>query len=197
MLLPEDPTEILAELPTSEVWGVGRRLPVKLRAERIFTAKALRDAPDELVRKIGGVTLLRTVMELRGIICNQDREYDADPDSVSCSRSFGEPVTTLEALGESIASFTAQAAVKLRRHRMLAAGCNIYAQIATPGMFADHKGWEDGFVGRTILFPAPTDATNKMLEAIRGEIAALWRPGLKYRKSGVVFFGLESEEHHP
>ena len=35
-LMPDDPTEILAGLPTSEVWGVGRRLPVKLRAERIL-----------------------------------------------------------------------------------------------------------------------------------------------------------------
>ena len=45
--------------------------------------------------------------ELRGIPSNDDRDYDADPDSVSCSRSFGEPVTTLEGIAESLASFTA------------------------------------------------------------------------------------------
>ena len=37
-VLPDDPTDILADLPSDEVWGVGRRLVVKLRAERIFTA---------------------------------------------------------------------------------------------------------------------------------------------------------------
>ena len=36
-LMPDDPTEILASLPVEEVWGVGRRLPVKLRAVRILT----------------------------------------------------------------------------------------------------------------------------------------------------------------
>jgi len=122
-------------------------------------------------------------MELRGISGNQDRDYDADPDSVSCSRSFGEPVTTLEALAESVASFTAQAAVKLRRHGMLASGCSIYAQYGS--------ALEGRFAERTVVFPEPTDATNEMLKAISAEVPALFLPGVRYRKSGMVFFGLE------
>ena len=183
-LMPDDPTEILASLPVDEVWGVGRRLPLKLRAERILTAQHLRDAPDATIRAVGGVTLLRTAMELRGVPCCEDKDYDAAPDSVSCSRSFGTPATTLEALEESMASFAAQAAAKLRRHGLLAAGCNIYAQIFAAGGGGD-------FVGRTVAFPVPTDATNEMLRAFRPEVAALYTPGLRYRKTGIVFFGLE------
>ena len=182
--MPDDPTEILASLPVDEVWGVGRRLPVKLRAERILTAQHLRDAPDATIRAVGGVTLLRTAMELRGVPCCEDKDYDAAPDTVSCSRSFGTPATTLEALEESMASFVAQAAAKLRRHGLLAAGCNIYAQIFATGGGGD-------FVGRTVAFPVPTDATNEMLRAFRPEVAALYTPGLRYRKTGIVFFGLE------
>ena len=183
-LMPDDPTEILASLPVDEVWGVGRRLPLKLRAERILTAQHLRDAPDATIRAVGGVTLLRTAMELRGVPCCEDKDYDAAPDSVSCSRSFGTPATTLEALEESMASFAAQAAAKLRRHGLLASGCNIYAQIFAAGGGGD-------FVGRTVAFPVPTDATNEMLRAFRPEVAALYTPGLRYRKTGIVFFGLE------
>ena len=183
-VLPDDPSDILASLPADEVWGVGRRLVVKLRAERIFTAKDLRDARDDVIRSVGGVVLLRTAQELRGVPSSEDRDYDADPDSVSCSRSFGEPVTTLDGLAESLASFTAQAATKLRRHGLLAAGCNVYAQIFHPGGGGD-------FLGRTVMFPTPTDATNEMLKAIRDEVDALYIPGTRYRKTGVVFFGLE------
>ena len=183
-LMPDDPTEILAGLPVSEVWGVGRRLPVKLRAERILTAQHLRDAPNDTLRSIGGVTLLRTAMELRGVSCCEEKDYDAAPDTVSCSRSFGTPATTLEALEESMASFAAQAAAKLRRHGLLAAGCNIYAQVFASGGGGD-------FVGRTVMFPVPTDATNEMLRAFRPEVASLFTPGLRYRKTGIVFFGLE------
>ena len=183
-LMPNDPTEILASLPVNEVWGVGRRLLAKLRAERIITALQLRDAPGDTIRAVGGVTLLRTAMELRGIPCCDEKDYDAEPDSVSCSRSFGTPATTLEAIEESIASFAAQAAAKLRQHGLLAAGCNIYAQIFASGGGGD-------FVDRTVMFPVPTDATNEMLRTFRAEIPALFTPGLRYRKTGVVFFGLE------
>ena len=183
-LLPEDPTEFLSKLPCDEVWGVGRRLATKLRAERILTAQHLRDAHDDTLRAVGGVTLLRTVMELRGISCHEERDYNADPDSISCSRSFGEPATTQEALAESLASFAAQAAVKLRRHGLLAAGCNIYAQI-----FAEGGGGE--CIGRTVMFSTPTDATNVILRGISDEVKYLYLPGVRYRKTGIVFFGLE------
>ncbi|MBQ6138011.1 MAG: Y-family DNA polymerase [Kiritimatiellae bacterium] len=183
-LMPRDPTEMLSALPVDEVWGVGSRLSPKLRAERIFTAADLRDAPAGVVRSVGGATLLRTARELGGAPCCEDRDYDADPDSVSCSRSFGEPVTAIEGLGESIASFTAQAAAKLRRHGMLASGCNVYAQ-----EFASGGGGD--FLEVTVVFPSPTDATNEMMQSIRPEIGSLFVPGLRYRKTGVVFFGLE------
>ena len=182
--LPDDPTEILSKLPCDEVWGVGRRLAPKLRAERILTAQHLRDAHDDTLRAVGGVTLLRTAMELRGISCHEERDYEADPDSISCSRSFGEPATTQEALAESLASFTAQAAAKLRRHGLLATGCNIYAQI-----FAEGGGGD--CVGRTVVFPSPTDATNVILRGISDEVKYLYLPGVRYRKTGIVFFGLE------
>jgi DNA polymerase V len=183
-LLPDDPTEILANLPCSEIWGIGRHLAPKLKAERILTAQHLRDASNDTLRAIGGVTLLRTAIELRGVSCLEERDYDADPDSISCSRSFGEPATTLEALAESLASFSTQAASKLRRHGLLAAGCNIYAQI-----FADGGGGE--CIGRTIVFATPTDATNEILQAISQEVKYLYNPCVRYRKTGIVFFGLE------
>ena len=93
-------------------------------------------------------------------------------------------MTTLDGISESLASFTAQAATKLRKHSMLAAGCNIYAQIFRSG------GGGDCIV-RTVMFPEPTDATNAMLDAIRPEVPALFLSGTRYRKTGVVFFGLE------
>ena len=190
-VMPADPFGILDDLPVEDVWGVGRRTAAKLRAEGVLMAGAFARMRDEDVRRVGGVTLLRTATELRGIPCLDERDYDADPDSISCSRSFGTPVTTREELAESLASFTSQAAQKLRRHGLLATGCNVYAQTATPGMFESAGGWEAGWVARTVVFPRPTDATNEMLKAIRPETEALFTPGVRYRKSGMVFFGLE------
>ncbi len=189
-VMPRDNSFILDKLPVDEVWGVGRRLVVKLKAERIFTAKHLRDANDQILKSIGGVSLLRTAMELRGISCYEERDYEACPDSVSCSRSFGVPATELQEIEESIASFTSQAAEKLRRYSMLATGCNVYSQI-----FAEGGGGK--CIAKTVVFPTLTDATNEMISAIHPHIASLFIPGMRYRKTGIVFFGLEkSDSHH-
>ncbi|MCR5414428.1 MAG: Y-family DNA polymerase [Kiritimatiellae bacterium] len=183
-MLPDDATAVLASLPVGEVWGVGRRLPAKLRAEKIFTALDLRDAPSDILLRTGGIALVRTALELQGKSSGPGRDYDADPDSVSCSRSFSTPATTRQEIEESITAFTSQAAAKLRRHGLLASGANIYAQIFRSGGGGDA-------IGRTVMFPAPTDATSKMLQAFKDEMPALFRPGTRYRKTGVVFFGLE------
>jgi DNA polymerase V len=37
----------------------------------------------------------------------------------------------------------------------------------------------------------PTDATNEILCAISDEVKYLYLPGIRYRKTGIVFFGLE------
>ena len=49
----------------------------------------------------------------------------------------------------------------------VAAGCNVYAQVAKPGMFENGGGRDSSFHGYTVTFPGPTDATNVMLRAIR------------------------------
>ena len=182
-VMPADPGSILADLPVEEVWGIGRRLAAKFHARGIHTADQFRRMRDADIRALGSVVTVRTAIELRGTPCLGARDYDADPDSISCSRSFGSPVTTLEDLSESIASFTAQAARKLRRHGLLAGGANIFAQYGT--------ACEDTWTSRTVAFPRPTDATNEMLSAIRNEIGGLFLEDVRYRKSGMVFFGLE------
>lgn len=182
-VLPDDPTEILRSLPVEEVWGIGRRMGERLRMHGIVTADQLRNLHDDLIRSIGSIVTVRTAMELRGQSAVDDRDYDADPDSVSCSRSFGEPVTSLEGLSESVASFASQGAEKLRKHGMVAAGCNVYAQYGS----ALESNWTE----RTAVFDEPTSATNEILKAIRKVVGGLYLEGAKYRKSGIVFFGLE------
>jgi DNA polymerase V len=185
-VMPDDPTPVLMSLPVEEVWGIGRRMGARLRMRGITTALQLRDLADSIIRSIGSVVTVRTATELRGIEAVIDKDYGADPDSVSCSRSFGSPVENLEGLAESVASFAAQAAEKMRRHKLVAEGCNVYAQFGT--------ACEPRWVERSVIFDRPTSATNEILKAITKVIGALYIRGVRYRKSGVVFFGLSNED---
>ncbi len=58
-------------------------------------------------------------------------------------------------------------------------------------MFEGGGGWDSSFYGYTVAFPEPTDATNVMTKAIHEQIGSLFVKGARYRKSGIVFFGLE------
>ncbi|MBO7655004.1 MAG: Y-family DNA polymerase, partial [Kiritimatiellae bacterium] len=65
-VMPDDPTPILAELPVSEVWGIGRRLEPKLTRIGIQTAAQLAAADPVEIRRRFSVTVAQTVLELRG-----------------------------------------------------------------------------------------------------------------------------------
>ena len=68
-LEPATCTESLSKIPVGDIWGIGRRLRDKLAHLGISTAKDLAQAHPPLIRRIGGVTLERTLRELNGISC--------------------------------------------------------------------------------------------------------------------------------
>lgn len=201
-VLPESFDGLLAGVPAGEVWGVGRALAAKLRAERIFTAAGIASAPLDLLRSSGGVMLLRTAAELRGesgAAALQSRAFGAssggDASSmVSCSRSFGSPDVSRDDIAGAIAHFAAEAAEKLRQRSLLASGCNIYIQLRAPSRSARTGTPSFATIGDTVLFETPTDATNTILAALRPHIDALYIPGRQYRKAGICFFSLDKAD---
>ncbi|MFN7622623.1 MAG: Y-family DNA polymerase, partial [Acidobacteriota bacterium] len=110
----------LERTPVDEVWGVGRRQAVKLRAYGILTARGLREADDDWIRRKMTVVGLRTVHELRGIRCLELGRSHAHQHSLVVSRSFGNVVWTFDDLREAVAYFTARGAEKLRKRRLAA-----------------------------------------------------------------------------
>jgi DNA polymerase V len=92
-------------------------------------------------------------------------------------------------LEESVATYTAKAAEKLRREQQFASGATIYFQ-----MYPEYEGVKlpAGEMVVTVTFPEPTDDTGKMLNVIRPKLEGIYVPGRRYKKSGVIFFGLES-----
>ena len=193
-VMPEDPREILRATPVSEVWGVGRRLAPKLESMGIYTAfdLASRELPE--LKKRFSVLLAQTALELRGERCIAAEDPEELSQSISCSRSFGHPVTSFEDLEESVAAYTARAAEKLRKEKQRAAGANVYFQLYPENTSQFHPG---AVTSTTVSFEFPTDDTARMMKAIRPKLRGIFVPGRRYKKSGVLFYGLESGENAP
>jgi len=169
--------ELLAALPIADVWGIGQRWGRYLSAEGIDTALKLRDASQGWVRQKLSVVGLRTSMELRGCPCLH-LELQALPyKSMVLSRSFGQPVLSLQELQEAIAAFTAKAAHKLRRERLAAGMLTV---------FAHSSRFKEPYYSNSAkcqLWVA-SNHTPTLLKYAMLLVKKVWREGVEFKKQG-------------
>ena len=187
-VMPENPQEVLERTPVSEIWGIGRRLAPQLERIGIRNAWDLARQDVSAMQKKFSVNLGRTIMELRGIPCFEEDNPEEPSKSITCSRSFGYPVIEFQELEESVSVYTARAAEKLRQENLFASGVNIYFQ-----MYPEYDPPLPAIsTAATVVFSRPTDDTSRMLSEIKPKLPAIFLKSRRYKKAGVIFFGLES-----
>jgi DNA polymerase V len=179
---------ILTEVPVEYIWGIGYKTALKLKGAGIRTALALRGADINWVRNKFGVVGVRTVYELRLISCYPLEENPPVRKSVAVSRSFGEPIETLEQLQETSACFASRAGEKLR-HNGLAAG--FMTVFVMTSRFIKNRY----FNSHTVEFPTPTNNTIELIRNACICMDKLYRKGCMFKKSGIVLSGLVAEKH--
>ena len=178
-------TEALAALATAEVWGIAGRGSAKLKTLGIETALQLREADPPWLRSVFGVVMERIARELQGIPCLALEEVAPAKQQIVASRSFGRPVLALDELKEAVAFHMTRAAVRLRRQRSEAGG--IQVSIGTNPFNPDDPPYHTHC---TIELTAPTADTRILIgQALRG-LEAIYRPGFRYKKAGVMLLSL-------
>ena len=175
----------LGRMELTDLWGVARRLAERLRALGVMTPLDLRDADPRFIRERFNVVLERMVLELRGIPCIALEEVTPDRKSIIASRSFGRPVETAEELRESVATFTARAAEKMRRQHLATASLAVFVQ--TNSFRPSDPQYANT---RAIRLPVATADTGKLVTAATRCLAAIYRKGFRYKKAGVTFLDL-------
>lgn len=190
--LLHDPIEIdrtLAQFPLDDIWGIGRNLSRRLKGHGIFTPLQFKNSADTWIQKSFSVVLLKTALELRGISCLPLDEVEAPNKSITCSRSFGSPVTTLFQLEEAISSYTARAAEKLREQGLSASFLTVY--LTTSPFIADPYS-----NSATASIPEPTDYTPQLITIAKKCLQGIFREGYSYKKVGVILNDLSSKTAH-
>ena len=176
-----DPERVLSRIDVGDVWGIGHRYTLRLKMKGINNAWQLRNADDRWVQKeMGGVVGLRLINELRGIPCYPLDLTTPRKKEIASSRSFGAPVVSLTDLKQAVALFVTRAAEKLRRQRSLARLLTVYL------MTNPFKKEPQYYNALPIRLPVPTSSTPELIcYAMRG-VEAMFRPGFRYKKAGVV-----------
>lgn len=184
---------ILATLPVSKVWGVGRKLEAKLNALGVHNILRLKNADPKRIRDEFGVLLERTVRELNGEIWIEMEDELPEAKQVMSSRSFGARASTMEDLSQAIAFHAGIAAERMRSKGLYANGVYVFI------MNSPHDQAPYYANSLSLGFPAPTNSTLKVTQSALWLLKRIYRSGVYYQKCGVMMLetvsskGLQSD----
>ena len=172
----------MTETPVGEVWGIGRQIAKRLQAMKIQTVFDLLQASPQLMRQQFGVVMERLCYELRGVSCLQLEEVAPAKQQIVSSRSFGQLVTSLTALTESVATHTARGAEKLRSQHSVTGALTIFIQT---NPFKQNEPQHHQSI--SVPLSDPTDNTLTLTTAAIAGLKQIYQSGFRYKKAGVIF----------
>lgn len=125
--------------------------------------------------------------ELRGHSCLPLELVQPQKKSICCSRSFAGAVTTESEMVESLINYLSTAAEKLRKGRLVASAITVFIETS---QFRENHLYSNSGTAKVL----PTDSTRELLATTLRILRAIYKPGYKYRKSGVILLGLQPVE---
>ena len=182
----------LRKTPVGDVWGVGRRWTVMLEERGIHTAYDFANAPDGWVRQRMGVVGLRTVHELRGLVCHALDVQPPPKQTTCCSRTFGTAIYAKAQVHDAIMSFAERAAEKVRHAGQVAGAVQLFIRTDPFAQDAPQKS-----VSGSATFHRPTSDTREISAAVLRIFDRIWRDGYGWRKAGVLLLDLGAPGHAP
>ena len=172
----------------SDVWGIGRRTLEKLEYYGVHTPLEFADKSENWVKSRFTLPTIRTWRELNGIDCIDTAEVIAKQ-TICTSRSFGNMVTELDDLKASIAHFASSCANKLRGQSSL---CRSVTVFITSNRFRDDLPQYSNIL--THILPIATADTLEITNTAITILKELYRPGIQYKKSGVILGDISSNK---
>ncbi|HHR5390861.1 TPA: Y-family DNA polymerase [Salmonella enterica subsp. enterica] len=173
--------KLLSLQPVEEIWGVGRRIAKKLNTLGITTALDLARTHPAFVRKNFSVVLERTVRELNGESCISLEEAPPAKQQIVCSRSFGERITTYEAMRQAICQYAERASEKLREERQYCRHISVFIKTSP---FAVNEPYYGNLASERLT--TPTRDTRDIIEAAMRALETIWIDNHRYAKAGIM-----------
>ena len=178
---PQDIEKVLRKFPIEDVWGIGRRTSAKLNSMGIRSAWDYTQLEENAVRRLFGVTGVRTWRELRGEPCIEFEDSFEARQSICVSRSFAKEISDKEELSEQIANFASSMAEKLRQQRSVLTEMAVFAYT---NRFKDNEPQTYG--NSLVHFDPPTNDQRIIVSKAVSAAYELYKSGYGYKKAGVV-----------
>lgn len=176
---------LLAATQVGDIWGVGRRIGAQLNDVGVHTALDLARLDPATVKRRWSVVLERTVRELQGTSCISLEHQAPAKQQIACTRSFGLAVLEHSVLQQAITEFASRAAQKLRLQNGNA------AQVLTFIRTSPFRVQDTQYSRSTVVpLRRPCSDTRSITQAALAGLNAIYRPGYRYAKAGVMLLDI-------
>lgn len=177
---------ILEKFQVEDIWGIGRKLAPRLRLLGIGNAKELRDSDPLFIRKKFSIVVERIVHELNGTSCLELTTLHEDKKSITSSRSFGRPVTTIEELEEALSNYISSACIKLRKQDSRTKEICIF--LSTNIFRSKQPQYRNSLL---CTLPHPSNNTAEIIHYAKKALHQMFKPGYQYHKLGVILTNIQ------
>ena len=181
----------LEQMETRDVWGIGGKISRKLSGFGIGNAKQLRDADPAWIKKQFSVTLMRTVLELRGESCLKLEEPEESRKSLMCGRSFGKPLKELEDIRPALTHFVQNAVSRLWKYKQATSAITVYLST---------NRFRKNIMQRSVSASVELEVTNNLMQlnaAAQRALGQIFKSGFEYHKVGVLLHDFISVKNIP
>ncbi|GAB4147900.1 MAG: Y-family DNA polymerase [Patescibacteria group bacterium] len=172
----------LNQVEVRDIWGVGRQYAKKLNELKICTALDLKKSDINKIKKLGNINLAKTILELGGQSCIELEHLD-EPKSVMSTRSFTIPLTNREQLRAVVSTYASRVSEKLRQKNCLTGNIMVFVHT---NRFKQNVY----FNSRSALLANPSNFTPDLIDSALNCLDQIFKPGLEYKKAGVVVWGI-------
>ncbi len=169
------------QVEVSDVWGIGRRLAPKVRAEGVMNAYQLACLRPQRAQQLMGIHGRQLVAELNGISCYPLDLIGKPRQSIARTRTFGHDTNDLNSIEAAIVTFATQAAFRLRSSKQLARQASVFitGNKHKPG----YRQWS-----RQLRYRIPTADTGQLISSLLTELRHLYNPSYNYHRGGVMLW---------
>ena len=171
-----------------QIWGIGRSISKKLKANGVYNGYDFVKLPDEFVRKQFSVVGLRLKKDLLGEP-TIGFETLQPKKNIATTRTFQYALMEYEPIRERLATFANACAEKLRTQK---SECRFLYVFLKTSKYVDQKR----SVGTVVLLPYTTNSSITICKYAIIGLNKLFKKGYRYKKAGVVVMEIKPEKTH-
>jgi DNA polymerase V len=182
----------LKKTAVENIWGIGPRSAIHLKEHGIKTAYQLKISDPERIRKYLNQFGARTVLELNGIPCLSMEVTERSNKSIAHTRTFGKAVSDFYEIKKAIIYFTTRVLEKMRWNGLATKTATVFLQ--TDRFRPVPYKYFSAYSYHSIYY---SDVTSEIYKWVSVCLDKVFRPGMQYRKAGVILSDLISPERIP